>query len=495
MKKRSWIRLIVLQGLFLNTSFGQEIDSIQEVIRQAKHDTVKINAYKSWDDLIYYKDPKKDEEILFIILSICRNDLKSGRDLSKKEIYFYRKNSAWALSNIGIIYASRNEYTDALRCFFRSVKIRERLKEYTEAAGAYNNIGNVYMFLGNYPLSLHYYLKGLKYNEQSGIKKNMANSYNNLGIIYTKLEQNEKAVDYFLKAQKIDIELKDERGIGISKINLGQISAKTGDPDQAINHYIEAKESLIRAGDPFQLSIVYNSLGNVYYYKNEFLKARICFYRSDSLASLTTDKRTHTNIQINIAKTYLATGDVQKAKELIKNGLQLSKELGMKEFIRNAYLYTSKVDSAAGDYRSAFINYKQYVIYADSLSNEENTKKTTQTQMQYEFDKKEAKSKSEQDKKDAIANAEKKRQQMILWLVSGVLILVGIFSLIIFRNLRITKRQKLLIEEQKKLVEEQKDIVEEKQKEILDSIRYAKRIQMALLPGEKFMAGKLKPKH
>ncbi len=43
------------------------------------------------------------------------------------------------------------------------------------------------------------------------------------------------------------------------------------------------------------------------------------------------------------------------------------------------------------------------------------------------------------------------------------------------------------IEEQKEIIEKQKELVEEKNKEVLDSINYAKRIQSALLTGEKYI--------
>jgi hypothetical protein len=40
------------------------------------------------------------------------------------------------------------------------------------------------------------------------------------------------------------------------------------------------------------------------------------------------------------------------------------------------------------------------------------------------------------------------------------------------------------------MITEQKHLVEEKQKEIIDSIRYAKRIQQSLMPTSKYMAKK-----
>ena len=96
-----------------------------------------------------------------------------------------------------------------------------------------------------------------------------------------------------------------------------------------------------------------------------------------------------------------------------------------------------------------------------------------------------AKAKADQDKKDAVAVSEARKQKIVLWsVISGLMLVLG-FAGFIFRSLRITGRQKQLIEQQKHLVEE-------KQKEILDSIRYAKRIQTALMPTEKYIDKTLK---
>jgi hypothetical protein len=54
-----------------------------------------------------------------------------------------------------------------------------------------------------------------------------------------------------------------------------------------------------------------------------------------------------------------------------------------------------------------------------------------------------------------------------------------------YNRFRVTRKQKAIIESQK-------EIVEEKQKEIMDSIRYAKRIQRSLLPLESTIEKTLK---
>jgi uncharacterized membrane protein len=100
--------------------------------------------------------------------------------------------------------------------------------------------------------------------------------------------------------------------------------------------------------------------------------------------------------------------------------------------------------------------------------------------MNYEFEKKEAAARAEQEKKDAVAAEEKRRQEIVLYSVAGGFMLMLMFAVFVFRAYR--QKRKANIE-----ISEQKQIIEEKQKEILDSIHYAKRIQQSLLPSEKYI--------
>ena len=63
--------------------------------------------------------------------------------------------------------------------------------------------------------------------------------------------------------------------------------------------------------------------------------------------------------------------------------------------------------------------------------------------------------------------------------------------LFVVNRFRITQKQKKIIEEQKIKVDEAFEKLAEKNKEVLDSIHYAKRIQTALLTSEKYIARNL----
>ena len=118
--------------------------------------------------------------------------------------------------------------------------------------------------------------------------------------------------------------------------------------------------------------------------------------------------------------------------------------------------------------------------------------------MTYDFEKKEAvanaEHKKELENQTELAEEKSRKQNLIIIFVIGGLLLVLIFAGFVFRSLRITRKQKNIIEEQKNIVEKQKEevehqklIVEEHQKEIIDSITYARRIQQSLLPTEKYI--------
>jgi tetratricopeptide (TPR) repeat protein len=83
--------------------------------------------------------------------------------------------------------------------------------------------------------------------------------------------------------------------------------------------------------------------------------------------------------------------------------------------------------------------------------------------------------KKEQALNEQKINYEKKIKTYIILLSGVILLIVVVFLIIVFKNLQ---KQKLLT----KKVENQAEELKEKQKEILDSIHYAKRIQMAIMP-------------
>jgi hypothetical protein len=179
--------------------------------------------------------------------------------------------------------------------------------------------------------------------------------------------------------------------------------------------------------------------------------------------------------------------------------MELAEQLGYPKNIREAAKSLSIIYKSTGNDRLALKNYELYIQMRDSINNEANKKAAMRSQMKYEYDRQAAADSVAHAKESEIKNVELQRQkaelrakEMQQYFLYGGMVLVLIFAQFMFNRYRVTQRQKGIIESQKREVEEQKNLVEEKQKEILDSIHYAKRIQQAHMPTEQYLMMHLK---
>ncbi len=101
-------------------------------------------------------------------------------------------------------------------------------------------------------------------------------------------------------------------------------------------------------------------------------------------------------------------------------------------------------------------------------------------------------------KQNDLSNERIQRQSIISYFIIGSLVISLLFGVFMYRVYSQKKKAHLLITKQKEQVEQkqgeieaQKQVIELKQKEIVDSINYARRIQYALLANDKLLCKNL----
>ena len=178
--------------------------------------------------------------------------------------------------------------------------------------------------------------------------------------------------------------------------------------------------------------------------------------------------------------------------QVVLQGAEENKKIGYAENAKGTAQLLYKIYTELNDPKNALLNYEFFILMRDSISNQETRKASLKSQLKYEYEKKAAADSVkvvEEKKVVALQLKQEKTQRYALYSGLGLL---GLFALFMVNRFRVITNQKKLIEAQKKIVEEQKHLVDENQKEILDSIYYAKRIQTALLPSEKYLNRNLK---
>ena len=115
----------------------------------------------------------------------------------------------------------------------------------------------------------------------------------------------------------------------------------------------------------------------------------------------------------------------------------------------------------------------------------------TKKQLTFEFDKKRLSDSIETISKEKylkqeieISKKTVKQQKYITYISLISLIIVALLAFFIYKGYKKNKLANVIIEKQKK-------IAESKNKEIMDSINYASRIQKASLPNEKYIERKI----
>jgi tetratricopeptide (TPR) repeat protein len=362
-------------------------------------------------------------------------------------------------------------------------------------ARAYNTIGSAYDTKSNYPKAFEYYLLSLKIWEEIGDKKGIGNCYNNIGIVYKEQGNNKEALKYYLKAQQICEETNNKRGVAACYINVGEIYRNQSEGLKALEYFKKALKIYEETGNNMGVGTCYNNIGNVYIEQANYPKALECYLKALHIREEIGDDQGKGSCQINIGEVYLRLGNYPLALKYSDTALQISRKIGDIDVERLAYINLATTYSKLNRYKEAYENHVKFKALTDSIFNADNSIQLGDLRTKFEVEKKEAelkiKSDAEQEKLKAIAGEEKKIQRVVLSSVAGVLLLVIVFSLFLYKRFKVTQRQKHVIEEQKVLVDRAYDELHEKNKQVMDSIRYAKRIQTALITSEKHIENSL----
>lgn len=495
MKKLLYILLLItlsFSNIFCQIS---EIDSLKQILKTVKHDTVKLRLYS---EMI---NSENDEEVWTLYNEEMKYTAEKLLSTHPKApvVKTAKKYLAESFNNKGIIFNNKGDINRALEFFSKSLKIEEEIGNKVGIASALNNIGFIYHSQGDIPMTLEFFTKSLRIEEEIGNKEGIASSLNNIGMIYNHQGDVTQAIEYLNKGLKIREQIGDKLGLATSLNNLGTVYKKQGESLKVLKCFSRSLEIQEEIGNRKGIAMCLNNIGFIYLDNGDVNKAMEFFRKSLKIQEEIGDKKGITHSMNNLGNAYLAINQPMKAKIYFEKSYQLSKELGFPENIEVVANGLKKVNEKLGNYHLAYKYYKEEVLMRDSMQNEANYKANIQQRAKYEYEKKAATDSIANAKEKEIKDAKIAKQQAQIrvkrlqqyGLLSG-LVLVVFFAGFVFNRLKVTQRQKVIIEEQKQEVEHQKELVEEKHKEITDSINYAERIQRSFLATTEILDNHLK---
>lgn len=412
------------------------------------------------------------------------------------------------LNNMGLVYDWQGNYAEAIAVYEESLRLRKKHNATPEVAISLTNIGAIYFKQGDLPRALEFFLDGLKVQEEVGDTKTEAASLNNIAGVYFKMDNLDKALEFYQRSLTLREADNDRRGIASVHANIGKVYYAQNNDSLALLQYQKSIEISKELENKSGVSLALSNIAQMVFENGELDEALKLYEECLRINEEIGDRRRISTNLVSIGLVQKAKGNLSKAIKLGKKSLSITQEINILEGTREAAHLLYQCYKAQGNQGKALEMYELHVAIRDTIQNEENKESVIRQEFKYQYDKQAAADSVKNAEAQKLQEAEieyqkalyEEQQQQNYYLYGGlaVTILLGLF---VFNRFQVTRKQRDIIDEQKQEVEQQKakvdeayDQLEEKNKEVMDSISYAKRIQSAILPQQKEMQQYL-PEH
>lgn len=314
----------------------------------------------------------------------------------------------------GNAFHTNGNYSGAIDNFFKSAEIAKQLNmeralasSYLSIAGSYGNMGNPDNAISYYHKSIHV-LKGADVLSEEDDSVRLGVAFHNLGDVYREENAIDSAAFYFEESGKIFKAISFTLGMAYYKGSMGIINTVNGEYDKALERLDEAMDILEKENDQYAIASFLPYVGDV----------------------------------------YTAKGEYQRAIGVLQRCLQIAGDNNLKKPLREAHFKLSGLYERTGNPREALDHYKSYTIYKDSIQNLEQVQQMAKIRNDFEITQKQ----SEVDileKEATIQRLNERRQQIIIYVVVGVLFVVFLIAFGLYRRYRFIRKTRDIINEEK----------------------------------------------
>jgi len=464
-----YIIMLVAFGMLIKAQSGldQKIDSLKKVLTAKKADRDKLLILR---DIVYeYSiNSEFDSSIKFAQIGLNMATKKNDSLYIQK---FYNR--------IGVAYWNLSDYKKALEVYNRGILYCNPKRE-EEIGSYYNNIGLVHWDQGDLAEALKLFLKSNEIDKRIGNKENMASSVLNMGLIYDDLNDKKNALKCYYEALQYAQEINDLITIGICYNNIGKTYNSEKNRNKALDFYHKAIIISLKAGDRRNAAMASNNIGAQYSDEGILDSATKYLSWAHETFKKIGDVSGSSLVVNNLEGLYIKKKDYKKAEKILREAENVNTSTNNYEELATTYKSLIEVLEINNKYKEAYEYRVLLTSIKDTLAENYNALIINDVTKEYELKGKEKVAALNRLADRKVAEAEKKKQNYFTVAIVAILVLSGIFSFFLYNRFKLSRRQN-------KIISSQKHLVEEKQKEILDSIHYAKRIQTTIIANQPFI--------
>ncbi|MBK9285372.1 MAG: tetratricopeptide repeat protein [Sphingobacteriaceae bacterium] len=472
-------------------------------IKNAKHDTERVKFYidkarilagDNTDSVLYW---------MYLGKSIATaNIFLLGNETDKASLFTrnrFNRFSAVCLMKAAMLHQNNGNLGQAMHAADSCLAICKQINDKKLTASAYNGVAIIKTYQGNIKEALWNYEQARKIYSELDNKSGIVTILINQAVIFSNTGEIENCIKYYREAIELSRKegMKENEGGAIA--NLAGVLVREKDYNAALVCLERGMQLANELSDENLKSRLYYTMGVMNYDKTNYDQAYEYFNKSKEIQEREKNYFSLSNTLSSISNVFSARLNYKKAIQFSEQAHRMNLKFGAPELISHSSEALYSLYKKIGNKDQALAYLELHNKMKDSIQNEGNRKEAIRQHVKNEYEIKATADSVSRLKERVVKNAElakrvaelkvKKNQQYALF---AGLFAVLIFGLFMYNRFKISQKQKRIIEEQKEKVENQKaeierqkQLVEFKQKEMVDSIKYANRIQMAQFPSDK----------
>jgi len=423
------------------------IDSLNTVISQAKHDTIKVQALKtlSW----HYYFAALDQTPLYVRRMIAVSErshyikgiwdgynimgmwhytnmqydsaihwLKKGFSLSTDPGYYPQQ--VYALNYIATCFVAQAEYDSAAAYAHTHIKVATESKDNSRIAKAYKSLALVYYDQGEYYGSLKHFLKADSLmGDEVSIDRGEA--FQNISQLYHILGNQPLELKYLQNALNIYQQMNDDYGISAVEMSFGSLDLSNRNYDQARIHFETALKFFETYNDPRMRANAYRYLGRSYYFLKEPEKALTLYEKALVLLEPAAEGDiTRLYCYHEMGEVLVALRQYPKAEKVLQTALAKTEIAGglneKADILRSiAVMYQQQ-----GNFKKAFAFQQQFQTIADTLNQIKASKQIVEVEARYQNEKKEREIVLLGAQHQLTQRAKREQQMLFIFIIASV---------------------------------------------------------------------------
>ncbi len=464
-----------------------QLDSLRRVFEFEQQDSSKMKAARELARAYVYNN--NDSSLFF---NYQYDSLAKELNDSLEQLY--------ALYTFGEVYFYQTEYDRSLEFSNEALKLSDEINDTIYKGNILYYLSRSYSRIARYDLTIDAQLKAIRFFEERHRDAAIAVMYNNMSIAYSYLGDYRASNKVLKNALEIYRHIDQFEKSYINFSNLTRNYVELEQPDSALIYYDSIKYILNTFHkDELEMINYYKYwLGEIYTVKAEqveggshkksYYEKALRAFRESHEHRKKNDKEIDelTYTLLGIGRSLVNLENHSDAIPYLKEALKNAKESNATKRVMMSHAALARAYKAVGQNDLSAFHFEQEIDLRNEMFDKEKTMATMSARMEFEVEKKEQEIQllnmesemtlKESKLKDAEIKQAKSQQYLLIVILSvAALFIIGLFV--------VNKRRRRA----NGIIAGQKLEVENKNREIMDSITYAKRLQDAILPSQRLV--------